>query len=168
VADQPKTYQPHWEEHKHREQKKSRRKHHKTPTAPKKPFLGIQDKQARYGLILLLSVLGGFGLYKVSLKVYQEIQTIHFTDPKEEIEVDVLRIDKVREKNALQMSDSLMRTYQMDSSMIRKVQIETVPVYRPPKREDKWYITNKEWKDIWQNIKIRRFEKEQDEQREKE
>jgi hypothetical protein len=130
--------------------------------------LGIQDKQAGYGLILLLIVLGGFGLYKVSLKVYQEIQTIHFTDPKEEIEVDVLRIDKVREKNALQMSDSLMRTYQMDSSMIRKVQIETVPVYRPPKREDKWYITNKEWKDIWQNIKIRRFEKEQDEQREKE
>jgi hypothetical protein len=130
--------------------------------------LGIQDKQARYGLILLLIVLGGFGLYKVSIKVYQEIQTIHFTDQKEEIEVDVLRIDKVREKNALHMSDSLMRTYQMDSSMIRKVQIETVPVYRPPKREDKWYITNKEWKDIWQNIKIRRFEKEQDEQREKE
>ena len=54
--------------------------------------------------------------------------------------MDVLRIDKVGEKNALQMSDSLMRTYQMDSSMIRKVQIETVPVYRPPRREDKWYM----------------------------
>ena len=90
-----------------------------------------------------------------------------FADPNEEIEVDVLRINKAEEKKALQMSDSLVQAYNMDS-IKRKVQIETVPVYRPPRKENKWYITNKEWKDIWQNIKIRRFEKEQDEQREKE
>ena len=90
-----------------------------------------------------------------------------FADPNEEIEVDVLRINKAEEKKALQMSDSLVQAYNMDS-IKRKVQIETVPVYRPPKKENKWYITNKEWKDIWQNIKIRRFEKQQDEQREKE
>ena len=90
-----------------------------------------------------------------------------FADPNEEIEVDVLRINKAEEKKALQMSDSLVQAYNMDS-IKRKVQIETVPVYRPPRKENKWYITNKEWKDIWQNIKIRRFEKQQDEQREKE
>ena len=90
-----------------------------------------------------------------------------FADPNEEIEVDVLRINKAEEKKALQMSDSLVQAYNMDS-IKRKVQIETVPVYRPPRKENKWYITNKDWKDIWQNIKIRRFEKQQDEQREKE
>jgi hypothetical protein len=90
-----------------------------------------------------------------------------FADPNEEIEVDVLRINKAEEKKALQMSDSLVQAYNMDS-IKRKVQIETVPVYRPPRKENKWYITTKEWKDIWQNIKIRRFEKEQDAQREKE
>ena len=90
-----------------------------------------------------------------------------FADPNEEIEVDVLRINKAEEKKALQMSDSLVQAYNMDS-IKRKVQIETVPVYRPPRKENKWYITNKDWKDIWQNIKIRRFEKQQDAQREKE
>lgn len=90
-----------------------------------------------------------------------------FADPKEEMDVDVLRINKVEEKKALQLSDSLVHAYNMDS-IKRKVQIETVPVYRPPRKENKWYITKKEWRDIWQNIKIRRLEKEQDEQREKE
>jgi len=32
------------------------------------------------------------------------------------------------------------------------VQIETRPVYRPPKRENVWYITQREWKDIWRNM----------------
>lgn len=167
MADQPKTYQPHWEEHKQRDRKKRKRKHHNTPVTPKKPFLGIQDKQARYGLILLLIVFGLFAGYKVGKWIYHEIQTMPFANPNEEMQVDVLRIDKEGEKKALHMSDSLVQAFQVDS-IVRKVQIETVPVYRPPKREDKWYITKKEWQDIWQNIKIRRLEKEQDEQREKE
>lgn len=90
-----------------------------------------------------------------------------FDNPDEEIQVDVLRINKVEEEKALLLSDSLAQAYNLDS-IKRKVQIETVPVYRPPRKENKWYITKKEWKDIWQNIKIRRLEKEQDEQREKE
>lgn len=167
MADQPKTYQPHWEEHKQRDSKKRKRKHRSTPVTPKKPFLGIRDKQARYGLILVIILLALFGGYKVGKWIYHEIQTMPFADPNEEIEVDVLRINKAEEKKALQMSDSLVQAYNMDS-IKRKVQIETVPVYRPPRKENKWYITTKEWKDIWQNIKIRRFEKQQDAQREKE
>lgn len=169
MADQPKTYQPHWEEAKEREQqrRKHKRKHRRSSVAPKKPFLGIRDRQARYGMILLIIVLVLFGGYKIGKWIYNEIKTMPFADPKEEMDVDVLRINKVEEKKALQLSDSLVHAYNMDS-IKRKVQIETVPVYRPPRKENKWYITKKEWRDIWQNIKIRRLEKEQDEQREKE
>jgi len=45
--------------------------------------------------------------------------------------------------------------------MRRNVQIETTPVYRPPRKNDEWYITRREWKDLWKKWKI--WKKGQDE-----
>ena len=56
------------------------------------------------------------------------------------------------------MGDSLAHEYSVDS-IRRNVQIETRPVYRPPRKEDKWYITQREWKEIWKDWKRKRYEK---------
>ena len=160
---EPKTYQPHWGEDKH----KSKRKRHSNEQTQKKKYFRVQDRQAFYGAILVVFVIIAYLFYTLGGWIKREIQSMPFDNPDEEIQVDVLRINKVEEEKALLLSDSLAQAYNLDS-IKRKVQIETVPVYRPPRKENKWYITKKEWKDIWQNIKIRRFEKQQDEQREKE
>ena len=82
-------------------------------------------------------------------------------DPATEMEVDVLRIHKVDEQDALLYSDSLAQTYNLDS-LKRNVQIETRPVYRPPRRENEWYITRREWKEIWKTFKIWKRSKDKD------
>ena len=87
-----------------------------------------------------------------------EIRQMPLDDPATERQVDELRIHKVDEQNALIVGDSMAHVYQVDSYMIRRVQIETRPVYRPPRRENKWYITQREWKSIWRNFKVWRWE----------
>ena len=59
------------------------------------------------------------------------------------------------------VSDSIAKTYQFDSTTIKKVQTESHHVYRPPRKEDKWYITQREWKKIWADYKIMRWERKQ-------
>jgi hypothetical protein len=44
------------------------------------------------------------------------------------------------------------------------VQIDTRAVYRPPRRENEWYITKREWKDIWRTIKRWKQSQRNDEQ----
>ena len=61
------------------------------------------------------------------------------------------------------MGDSLSQQYNLDS-IKRKVQIDTRPVYRPPKKNDEWYITKKEWKSIIKNYRIWRRMKEKEEE----
>ena len=84
-------------------------------------------------------------------------------DPATEMKVDELRIHKVDEQDALLYGDSLAQVYQFDSSTIKKVQIETRSVYRPPRRENEWYITKREWKDIWHNVQRWRQSQRNDE-----
>jgi hypothetical protein len=50
--------------------------------------------------------------------------------------------------------------------MKHNVQIETRPVYRPPKRENTWYLTKREWKALLKNYRIwrRMHAKEQNEE----
>ena len=158
MAEHPKTYQPHWEENKKHQ---SSRKRRSSSSPQKEKFRRIQDKHALIGAIILVVLVVGYLLYSVGSWVVKEVKSMPFDNPDEEIQVDVLRIHKAEEQKALQMSDSLMQSYNLDS-ITKKVQIETVPVYRPPRKDNKWYITKKEWKDIWENIQIRRLEKEQE------
>ena len=158
MADEPKSYQPGWGE------KKKHHHHHHHYTGPNENNRGyggalrMKDKQAYYGLMVVIIAVLGFGAYKLIGMFVHELKAMPNDDPTTEMNVDELRIRKVDEQDALLLGDSLAHAYNVDS-MKRNVQIETRPVYRPPRREDKWYITQREWKKIWADYKIMRWER---------
>ena len=172
-----KIYQPGWEEHKERERKRRHRYDayddacdsmfrtgkKDTHTNSWGGWMKLRDKQAYYGLMLIVLSVLGFGLYTLVMMFVNEWRAMPHDDPTAEMNVDELRVRKAEEQDALLYSDSLAQAYQFDSSTIKKVQIETRSVYRPPRRESEWYITQREWKDIWRNIKRWRQSKRNDE-----
>lgn len=121
----------------------------------------MRDKQAYYGLLCVLIAGLAFGAYKLIGMFAAELRAMPNDDPTTEMTVDELRINKADEQDAILTGDSLAQAYNVDS-MKRTVQIETRPVYRPPRREDKWYITQSEWKKIWKSYKIWRWEKKRE------
>lgn len=123
----------------------------------------MRDKQAYYGLMVVIIAVLGFGAYKVIRLAASELRAMPNDDPDMEMSVDELRIHKAEEQDALIMGDSLSQQYNLDS-IKRKVQIDTRPVYRPPKKNDEWYITKKEWKSIIKNYRIWRRMKEKEEE----
>lgn len=120
----------------------------------------MKDKQAYYGLMFIILAVMAFGAYKLVMMFVNEWRAMPHDDPNTEIDVDVLRVRKVEEQDALLLSDSLVKEYNVDS-LKRNVQIETRPVYRPPRKENTWYITQREWKAIWRDFKVWRLEKKQ-------
>ena len=123
----------------------------------------MRDKQAYYGLMLVVLAVLAFGSYKIVMMFVNEWRAMPHDDPTTEMTVDELRIHKAEEQDALLLADSLSQSANLDS-LRHTVQIETRPVYRPPRREDKWYITQREWKDIWRNIKRWRQSRKNDKQ----
>ena len=93
--------------------------------------------------------------------VAHELREMPNDDPSMEMNVDELDIRRVEKEEALMLSDSIAKSYQFDSTTIKKVQTESHHVYRPPRREDKWYITQREWKKIWADYKVMRWERKQ-------
>lgn len=153
------TYQPGWDEAKH---KKRHHHHHVGPNERNRGLGGalrMRDKQAYYGMVVVLVMGILIGLFFLVRFVVEEIKAMPNDDPATEMAVDELRIHKADEQEALLYSDSLTQAYNLDS-LKRKVQIETRPVYRPPRRENTWYITQREWKDIWNTFKIWKKNKE--------
>ena len=153
------TYQPGWDEAKH---KKHHHHHHVGPNERNRGLGGalrMRDKQAYFGMIVVI-VLGAFiGIFVLVRMFVHEIKAMPNDDPTTERTVDELRIHKADEQDALLYSDSLTQAYHLDS-LKRNVQIETRPVYRPPRRENTWYITQREWKEIWKTFKIWKQNKE--------
>ncbi len=151
-----KTYQPHWGEKKHHHH------HHRSDSSSNYNGLGgrlkMRDRQAYYGLMLVVVAVLGFGVYKLVKMFYDEIKAMPMDDPTTEMNVDELRIHKADEQDALLYSDSLAQATHLDS-IRRTVQIETRPVYRPPRKENTWYITKREWKAIWKEYKVMRWER---------
>ena len=123
----------------------------------------MRDKQAYYGLLVVIIAVLGFGAYKLIRLAAHELRAMPNDDPDMEMSVDELRIHKVEEQDAILMGDSLSQQYNLDS-IKRKVQIDTRPVYRPPRKNDEWYITKKEWKSIFKNYRIWRRMKQKDEE----
>ena len=123
----------------------------------------MRDKQAYYGLMVVIIAVLGFGAYKVIRLAVHELRAMPNDDPDMEMSVDELRIHKAEEQDALIMGDSLSQQYNLDS-IKRKVQIDTRPVYRPPRKNDEWYITKKEWKSIFKNYRIWRRMREKEEE----
>ena len=155
-----KTYQPGWGEPK----KKHHHHHHSyghgsdRHTNSMGGWLKLRDKQAYYGLMLVVVAVLGYGTYRLVKMFVDELRAMPNDDPTTEMKVDELRINKADEQDALLLGDSLAQAYNVDS-MRKNVQIETRPVYRPPRREDKWYITQREWKRIWADYKVMRWER---------
>ena len=117
-------------------------------------------------MLVLIAGLS-YGLYMLVMLFVNEWRAMPHDDPATEVNVDELRIRKAEEQDALLYGDSLAQMYNVDS--IRKqVQIETRPVYRPPRKENKWYITEREWKDIWKHYKQRRYERKLEEKKKSE
>ncbi len=125
--------------------------------------LRMRDKQAYIGLLLVIIAVLGFGAYKLIRFAASELRAIPNDDPDMEMNVDELRIHKAEEQDAILMGDSLSQQYNLDS-IKRKVQIDTRPVYRPPRKNDEWYITKKEWKSIFKNYRIWRRMREKEEE----
>lgn len=155
MSSEEKTYQPGWGEqkkHRHHRPYDEMSKHRN-----RKPggSLRMRDRQAYRGLVCVIAVAVSFGAYKLFMLFWNEWRAMPHEDPATEIQVDELRIHKADEQEALLLGDSLSRAYNVDS-IKRQVQIETRPVYRPPRREDKWYITRREWKKIWEEWKLMR------------
>ena len=162
MSEPSNTYQPGWGDAK----KKHHHHHHRSSSSRTNSWgsaLKMKDKQAYYGLMLVVLAVMAFGAYKVVMMFVNEWRAMPHDDPATEMKVDELRIRKAEEQDALLLADSISQTANLDS-LRHKVQIETRPVYRPPRKEDKWYITQREWKDIWRNIKRWRQSRKNDEQ----
>ena len=123
----------------------------------------MRDRQAYYGLLVVIIAVLGFGAYKLIRLAASELRAMPNDDPDMEMSVDELRIHKVEEQDAILMGDSLSQQYNLDS-IKRKVQIDTRPVYRPPRKNDEWYITKKEWKSIFKNYRIWRRMRDKEEE----
>lgn len=168
MSETPNTYQPGWGEQKAKSEEQRGKHHHYHHYQVEKENnrrwggeLRMRDKQAYYGLIAVCVIVALVGLYSLLTLIIREVKAMPMDDPKSELAVDELRIHKVAEQDALIAGDSLAQAMEMDSSMIRRVQIETRPVYRQPRKNTEWYITRREWRDIFENMK--RWRKDQEE-----
>jgi hypothetical protein len=103
--------------------------------------------------MIVLGVVALTGIVMLFKTIRDELRAIPNDDPETELNVDELRIHKAEEQDALLLGDSLAQAYNVDS-MRHNVQIETRPVYRPPRKNNEWYLTQREWKSIWKNYKI--------------
>lgn len=168
MSETPNTYQPGWGEQKAKSEEQRGKHHHYHYYQGEKENnrrwggeLRMRDKQAYYGLIAVCVIVALAGLYSLLTLIIREVKAMPMDDPKSELAVDELRIHKVAEQDALIAGDSLAQAMEMDSAMIRRVQIETRPVYRQPRKNTEWYITRREWRDIFENMK--RWRKDQEE-----
>lgn len=168
MSETPNTYQPGWGEQKAKSEEQRGKHHHYHYYQGEKENnrrwggeLRMRDKQAYYGLIAVCVIVALVGLYSLLTLIIREVKAMPMDDPKSELAVDELRIHKVAEQDALIAGDSLAKAMEMDSAMIRRVQIETRPVYRQPRKNTEWYITRREWRDIFENMK--RWRKDQEE-----
>ena len=168
MSETPNTYQPGWGEQKAKSEEQRGKHHHYHHYQGEKENnrrwggeLRMRDKQAYYGLIAVCVIVALVGLYSLLTLIIREVKAMPMDDPKSELAVDELRIHKVAEQDALIAGDSLAKAMEMDSAMIRHVQIETRPVYRQPRKNNEWYITRREGRDIFENMK--RWRKDQEE-----
>lgn len=169
-----KIYQPKWDEHKERERKReqeddfyyyhrSHRNNHKR-TNTWGGAMKHRDKQAYYGIVFLVVAIFGTGAYLLIMMFVNEWRAMPHDDPKTEMKVDELDVNRVDKQDALMASDSIAKTYQFDSTTIKRVQTVSHHVYRPPRKNTEWYITEREWKDIFKNFRRWRKAKENDKQ----
>lgn len=160
-----KIYQPKWEEAKERQARRDKHRHHSHHSSysdKRARWWGgrvlMRDKQAYYGLMVLIIGVLGYGAYKLTMEFVNEWRAMPHDDPGTEMIVDELGIRKVAEQDALLYGDSIAQQLHVDSIQ-HTIKIDMRAPYRPPRKEDTWYITQHEWKDIWRQWKRKRYER---------
>ena len=89
MADDFKTYQPGWE--KHKERKHHHHHHHRRDDQYTNSWGGwmkMRDKQAYYGLMLIVIAVLGFGIYMIVKMYMDEWRAMPHDDPTTERTVD--------------------------------------------------------------------------------
>ena len=118
----------------------------------------MRDRQAYYGLMVVIIGVLGFGAYQLVMLFVDEWRAMPHDDPATEMMVDELGIRKVAEQDALLYGDSIAQQLHVDS-IKHNVTIDKLAPYRPPRKENAWYITQHEWKEIWKQWKRKRYER---------
>lgn len=158
MEEEPKTYQPKWEEKKQEEHHHHHHHHHhgygsrpSTHTNSWGGWLKFRDKQAYYGLMLIIVVGIAFGAYKLIKEYADELKAIPKGDPSQELKVDELGVKKVDEAEALYFADSLKHKLNLDT--VYTIKGEEHNVYRPPRKNDNETIDGREWGQIKTNFR---------------
>lgn len=159
MAEEYKTYQPKWEEKKAEESKHHHHHHHyynngksSTHTNTWGGWLKMRDKQAYYGLMLIIVVGLAVGAYMITMMFVEELRAMPNGDPSQELKVDELGVKKVDESDALILGDSLARQIKVDT-LVRTVKGDEHNVYRPPRKNDNELIDGREWTAIKKNLR---------------
>ena len=159
AEEEYKTYQPKWEERKSESEKHHHHHHHNhyvstsnTHTNSWGGWLKMRDKQAYYGLMLVLIAGMAFGGYMLVKTIVDEFRELPKGDPSQELKVDELGVKKVDEAAALFVGDSLARELKLDSSLIHSVKGVEHNVYRPPRKKTNDLIDGREWNVIFKHF----------------
>jgi hypothetical protein len=157
MSDEPKTYQPKWEEKKSETHHHHHHHHHYSSKSSNRTnswggWLKLRDKQAYYGMMLIVVAVLAFGSYKLVMMFVDELRAMPHGDPSQELKVDELGIKKVDEADALYLGDSLAHELKVDT-MVHSVKGVEHNVYRPPRKKTNETIDGREWQDIFKNLR---------------
>lgn len=147
-----KTYQPRWEE------RKSRKHHHHHRSSGGRANglaggLKMRDKQAYFGLILVLVVVFAVGGYVLVKLFVDEFKKLPNDNPATEMNVDALGIRVGEEYEAILAGDSLARELSLDT-LQRSVVRAKPNVYRPHRANDSPFLNERDWNSIKKNYRI--------------
>jgi len=110
-----------------------------------------RDKKIIIGFSLLIVtsvvlVLGPFRpFFKELVMLCKEMVT---PEPENTLDADPLKINYKYQKERQATGDSVAAAQHLDTTMRREIRRQTVPVYRPPRKHNEWYLTEKDVKDL--------------------
>ena len=94
----------------------------------------------------IVLVLGPFRpFFKEVILLCKELAT---PEPENSLDADPLKINYKYQQERQATGDSVAASQHIDTTMRREIRRQTVPVYRPPRKHNEWYLTEKDVKDL--------------------
>ncbi len=95
---------------------------------------------------LLVFILGPFRpFFKEVILLCKELAT---PEPENSLDADPLKINYKYQQERKATGDSVAASQHIDTTMRREIRRQTVPVYRPPRKHNEWYLTEKDVKEL--------------------